>query len=67
MYVESGDCLTTSAQIIITEPAAPLIANYTVTNVTCSGSNDGMLEITASGGTGVIKYAISPQLNQFFD
>lgn len=67
VYVESGDCLTTSAQIIITEPAAPLIANYTVTNVTCSGSNDGMLEITASGGTGVIKYAISPQLNQFFD
>lgn len=67
VYVESGDCLTTSAQIIITEPSAPLIANYTVTNVTCSGSNDGMLEITASGGTGVIKYAISPQLNQFFD
>lgn len=67
VYVESLDCLTTSAQIIITEPAAPLIANYTVTNVTCSGSNDGMLEITASGGTGVIKYAISPQLNQFFD
>ena len=67
VYVESGDCLTTSAQIIITEPAAPLIANYTVTNVTCSGSNDGMLEITASGGTGVIKYALSPQLNQFFD
>lgn len=67
VYVESGDCLTTSAQIIITEPAAPLIANYAVTDVTCSGSNDGMLEITASGGTGVIKYAISPQLNQFFD
>lgn len=67
VYVESGDCLTTSAQIIITELAAPLIANYAVTNVTCSGSNDGMLEITASGGTGVIKYAISPQLNQFFD
>jgi len=67
VYVESGDCLTTSAQIIITEPAAPLIANYSVTDVTCSGSNDGMLEITASGGTGVIKYAISPQLNQFFD
>ena len=25
------------------------------------------LEITANGGTGTIKYAISPQLDQFFD
>jgi len=65
--VDSGDCLSTSAQIPVTEPAAALIANYVVTDVTCSGSNDGMLEITASGGTGVIKYAISPQLDQFFD
>ena len=65
--VDSGDCLSTSAIINITEPSSPLIANYTVTDVTCSGSNDGMMEITASGGTGVIKYAISPQLNQFFD
>src|SRR5690606_36894427 len=31
------------------------------------GSGDGMLVITASGGTGIIKYAISPQMNQFFD
>jgi gliding motility-associated-like protein/uncharacterized repeat protein (TIGR01451 family) len=67
VYVESGDCLTTSAQITITEPSAPLVANYTVTDVTCNGSNDGMLEISASGGTGTIKYAISPQMNQFFD
>ena len=65
--VDSGDCLTTSAQISITEPAAPLTANFVVTDVTCSGNDDGMLEITAAGGTGIIKYAISPQLNQFFD
>ena len=26
-----------------------------------------MIEITATGGTGIIKYAISPQLDQFFD
>ncbi len=67
VQVDSGDCLSTSAQTIITEPAAPLIANFTVTDVTCTGSNNGVMEITASGGTGVIKYAISPQLNQFFD
>jgi gliding motility-associated-like protein/uncharacterized repeat protein (TIGR01451 family) len=65
--VESGDCLSTSDIINITEPLSPLVANYTVTNITCSGSNNGMVEITASGGTGIIKYAISPQLNQFFE
>ncbi|MCL6295850.1 T9SS type B sorting domain-containing protein [Jejuia spongiicola] len=67
VQVDSGDCLSTSAQATITEPAAPLIVNFRVTDVTCTGSNDGVMEITASGGTGVIKYAISPQLNQFFD
>jgi gliding motility-associated-like protein len=33
----------------------------------CHGENDGRLEIFATGGTGTILYAISPQLNQFFE
>lgn len=65
--VESGDCLTISSQISITEPAAPLTANFVESNVTCPGTNNGVLEITASGGTGIIKYAISPRLDQFFE
>ncbi|WP_142786287.1 T9SS type B sorting domain-containing protein [Changchengzhania lutea] len=65
--VDSGDCLTTSAQIPITEPDLPLVANFTVNDVTCNGGDDGMMEIMASGGSGIIKYAISPQLNQFFE
>ncbi|EDP70825.1 CHU large protein; gliding motility-related protein; possible adhesin AidA-related [Flavobacteriales bacterium ALC-1] len=67
VVVESGDCIETSAPINITEPTAPLDATITVSNVTCTGNNNGSVEITASGGTGIIKYAISPQLNQFFD
>jgi gliding motility-associated-like protein len=67
VLVESGDCIETSAPISITEPTAPLEATIDVSNVTCSGNNNGSVEITASGGTGIIKYAISPQLNQFFD
>jgi gliding motility-associated-like protein len=65
--VDSGDCLTTSASISITEPTLPLVVNFTASNITCPGSNNGTLQINASGGTGIIKYAISPQLNQFFD
>ncbi|WP_400078048.1 T9SS type B sorting domain-containing protein [Winogradskyella sp. R77965] len=67
VLVESGDCNITSAPISITEPTAPLEATIEVNNVTCSGQNNGSVEITPTGGTGLIKYAISPQLNQFFE
>ncbi|WCO03127.1 T9SS type B sorting domain-containing protein [Psychroserpens ponticola] len=65
--VESGDCETLSSPITITEPTAPLEVDFTVNNITCSGNNDGVLVINATGGTGTIQYAISPQLNQFFE
>jgi gliding motility-associated-like protein len=65
--VESGDCLEVSALVSITEPTNPLSVGYTVSDVTCSGMNNGILEITATGGTGIIKYAISPRLDQFFE
>ncbi|MCK7590692.1 T9SS type B sorting domain-containing protein [Subsaxibacter sp. CAU 1640] len=65
--VLSGDCEETSAPVTITEPSAPLEATFNISNVSCSGSNNGSLEILATGGTGIIKYAISPQLNQFFE
>ncbi|MEY8848989.1 T9SS type B sorting domain-containing protein [Psychroserpens sp. XS_ASV72] len=67
VVVESGDCNVASAPISITEPLAPLEVDFTVNNITCSGNDDGMLIINATGGTGVIQYAISPQLNQFFN
>ena len=66
--VTSGiDCEEVSAQVEITEPEFALQTSYSVTDVACSGGNDGIMEIVATGGTGIIKYAISPQLNQFFD
>jgi gliding motility-associated-like protein len=67
VYVESGDCDFTSAPITITQPLAPLDASIVVNNISCPGTDNGNVEITASGGTGIIKYAISPQLNQFFE
>ncbi|GAA4270139.1 T9SS type B sorting domain-containing protein [Hyunsoonleella aestuarii] len=67
VQVESGDCLEVSSQVTITEPTAPLSETHTVTPVTCAGGDDGIIEITATGGTGIIKYAISPRLDQFFE
>ena len=63
--VDSEDC-NASVPVTITEPSAPLNATITVGDITCNGANDGVLEVTATGGTGVIQYAISPQMDQFF-
>ncbi|WP_248722877.1 T9SS type B sorting domain-containing protein [Seonamhaeicola sp. ML3] len=65
--VESGDCLFTSSTVAISEPNLQLQVTFNVSDVSCSGENNGILEILATGGTGILKYAISPQLNQFFD
>ena len=67
VYVESGDCLITSEEITITEPDTSLDTTFEVTDVLCNGENNGRLEILANGGSGIIKYAISPNLNQFFE
>ncbi|SDB41714.1 gliding motility-associated C-terminal domain-containing protein [Flavobacteriaceae bacterium MAR_2010_188] len=65
--VTSGDCDETSSPVNITEPNSPLLVNFSTTNITCAGNSDGIITIEASGGSGIIKYAISPQLDQFFD
>ncbi|MGC1632620.1 MAG: T9SS type B sorting domain-containing protein, partial [Gelidibacter sp.] len=65
--VVSGDCNTVSGQKEIKQPLLPLAVTSSVLDVSCFGGNNGIVEIYATGGTGVIKYAISPQLNQFFD
>ncbi|EGV42056.1 T9SS type B sorting domain-containing protein [Bizionia argentinensis JUB59] len=68
VYVESGvDCAETSAPFEIDEPDTPLTAPYTFTNVSCFGGRDGSIVVAATGGSGDIRYAISPQSNQFFD
>lgn len=67
VQVTSGDCLETSILVPVTNASQPLNVSVNPIDVTCNGENDGMLEITASGGSGVLKYAVSPQLDQFFD
>ncbi|QQY81726.1 T9SS type B sorting domain-containing protein [Tamlana sp. s12] len=68
VYVTSGvDCEVTSVPVTISEPSAPLTAPFVISDVACAGGNDGSIEVMGTGGTGIIKYAISPQLNQFFD
>ncbi|WP_223151063.1 T9SS type B sorting domain-containing protein [Flavobacterium sp. GP15] len=66
--VTSGDCkFETPNKILIKEPDTKLIASAVGSDITCNGSDNGKIVITASGGTGKIKYAISPNLSQFDD
>ena len=65
VQVTSEDC-EASAMITIAEPT-PLTVAYQANNVTCNGADDGSITLDVSGGTGDYQYAISPNLNQFFD
>ena len=63
--VTSGvDCAASSQPITISDPEL-LIADYEKTDISCFGEVDGSITINASGGTGILQYAISPDLNQF--
>ncbi|OCB75445.1 T9SS type B sorting domain-containing protein [Flavobacterium crassostreae] len=64
--VTSADC-DYSVPIAIAEPLLSLVSSATKQDITCNGLRNGKIEVVASGGTGQIKYAISPNLNQFFD
>ena len=62
--VQSGDCEVASEAIQIDEPA-PLVVNPTITDIRCSGAEDGSISLDVQGGSGAYQYAISPNLNQF--
>ncbi|MFH6966045.1 T9SS type B sorting domain-containing protein [Flavobacterium sp. FlaQc-28] len=63
--VVSADCDAVLKTVDIKEPATAIQATFTPTPVSCFGEKNGKIVVTASGGTGTIKYAISPDLNQF--
>jgi hypothetical protein len=48
---DSKGC-TATASAVITQPGSGLTVTGTVTDVTCNGLNNGIINITASGGTG---------------
>ncbi|NRS87943.1 gliding motility-associated-like protein [Flavobacterium sp. 7E] len=64
--VTSLDC-SYFEPISIIQPTTPLTSTTTKVDITCNGSNNGSFTAVGSGGTGQIKYAISPDLDQFFD
>ncbi|WP_430428628.1 T9SS type B sorting domain-containing protein [Maribacter litoralis] len=64
--VVSEDCTTAPEEVIIIEPT-PLSYTDIVVDITCAGEDNGEITVTLSGGAGGYQYAISPNLNQFYD
>jgi len=56
---DDNDC-TKDTLITITEPAPITIVSETATPITCSGANDGIIEIITTGGTIPLKYTLNP-------
>lgn len=60
-----------SAPVTINQPTPISINNLTITNLTCNGSGDGIINISAIGGTGALTYALGiagiPQASGTFD
>ncbi len=60
-----GGCEEISRAINITEPNPLQIDTEEYTDVACANEDNGTITVEVSGGTGIILYAISPNLNQF--
>lgn len=67
VQVNSDDCENISLPVTIKEPTTSVVAAAVATDLTCNSSGNGKITVTAEGGTGVLRYAISPDFRQFFE
>ncbi|NVO08324.1 MAG: gliding motility-associated C-terminal domain-containing protein [Bacteroidales bacterium] len=54
---DANNCLSAMQSVTIIEPSA-LAATASVTNIVCYGATDGIIDITATGGTTPYQYSI---------
>ncbi len=59
-------CIET-ATVVITEPAAPLALSSSVTDILCHGGNNGGIDLTVTGGTGIYSYQWSDGFAFIYD
>ncbi len=59
---DSNSCQVISGNIEITDPT-PINVIVNPQNISCNGNGDGVIEITANGGTGSLTYSVDNGLN----
>jgi gliding motility-associated-like protein len=57
---DASTCTATLANITVTEPLVIQITSATGTNLSCNGTNDGSINVVATGGTGALVYTLNP-------
>ena len=57
IVVEDANGCQTTTTATLTDPTPVVITNVATTDPSCAG-NDGTIDITASGGTGILQYSI---------
>ena len=60
-FNDASSCDPVTGTLPVTEPDLLTFSSQSVTEVSCSGEDDGQIEILATGGTGTITYTISPE------
>jgi plastocyanin len=57
---DANNCTVITNTLAVTGPSAIAFGPSSVTNVSCTGGNNGQIIISATGGTGTINYSIVP-------
>jgi len=57
---DENNCTILTNSLNLTEPTPITIFAPVISNVSCTGGNDGQVVVAASGGTGIISFTISP-------
>lgn len=61
--IKDGNNCTATAVVSLPNLSAPVIQSALTGNITCNGGADGFINISASGGTGLLQYSINQGLN----
>ena len=63
IYVKDGNNCSANGIISLPNLSAPVIQIAVSGNITCNGGTDGFINLTATGGTGLLQYSIDQGVN----
>jgi uncharacterized repeat protein (TIGR01451 family) len=58
---DANECTPVTGRVNVTEPLAITFGTPTISNINCN-ENEGVIVISATGGTGTLTYSISPNI-----